>query len=223
MAPPEDQPDPLYLVHDGERIVVALDPPGIEGAVEESAYGAVEVTHLGPESAIRPDPPGLRLAKAWYGAGAAVGLSAGVATAEAVSLGVGIPLTVAAAVALALGYRRRRRVLTSSWRQRHRVLQHPEDTAAFTTAWTASERVIDAWPHLAGMIGVPDPGPTLARSLWTLSAVLVDRATHRDHRDELDEIRADLPTGTEVRHDVDDRVSQLDATLGTFDTEVDNR
>jgi hypothetical protein len=234
MATGEDQPDPLYIVYDDERIVVALDRPGIHGAVEESAYGRVEVVRLVPypvtedgsllqDSTISAEPPGLRAAKASYGVGAAVGLSAGVAVTGAISLGLGLPLALASVVALALGYRRRRVVLTRDWRQRHRVLHHVDDTRAFTTAQQAGERIIDAWPRIGAMVGVADPGPALARSLWMLSEVLVNRGALRDQRDDLERIRADLPTGTELWREVADRVAQLDTARSAFDAEVDAR
>jgi hypothetical protein len=234
MATREDQPDPLYVVHDGERIVVALDMPGVHGAVEESANGAVELARLVPypvdrdgsqlrDSTISAEPPGLRAAKAWYGVGAVVGLSSGVVVIEANSLGLGLPLMLATVVALALGYRRRRGVVTEAWRHRHRVLRHGEDTYAFTTARQAGDRVIDAWPRIGAMVGVADPGPVLAGSLWTLSEVLVSRSALRDQRDELEQIHTDLPTDTEVWREVDDHVAQLDTALAAFDTEVDAR
>jgi hypothetical protein len=234
MAAREDQPDPLYVVHDGERIVVALTMPGVHGAVEESANRAVELARLVPypvgndgsqlrNSTISAEPPGLRSAKVSYGVGAVVGLSAGVVVTEAFSLGLGLPLTLVTLVMLALGYRRRRGVVTDAWQHRHRVLRHVEDTQAFTTARQDTERVIDAWPGIAAMVGIADPGPVLAGSLWTLSEVLVSRSTLRDRRDELELIRADLPTDTEVWREVDDRVGQIDAALASFDTEVDAR
>ena len=230
----EDQPDPLYVIHDGERIVVALDMPGVHGAVEEKAYGAVELVRLVPhpvtddglelrDSTLSAEPPGLRAAKAWYGIGTVVGLGSGVVVTGAVSPGLGLPLALAAVVAFALGYRRRRGVVTEAWRHRHRELHHAEDTHAFSTARQAGERVVDAWPRIGAMVGVADPGPALARSLWTLSEVLVNRGAVRDRRDELERIRADLPTGTEVWREVDDRVTQLDTALAAFDTEVDAR
>jgi len=234
MAAHEDQPDPLYVVHDGERIVVALDMPGVHGAVEESANGAVELVRLVPypvdrdgsqlrDSTISAQPPGLRATKAWYGVGAVVGLSSGVVVTEANSLGLGLPLMLATVVALALGYRRRRGVVTEAWRHRHRVLRHAEDTHAFTTARQAGNRVIDAWPRIGTMVGVVDPGPVLAESLWTLSEVLVSRSALRDQRDELEQVHTDLPPDTEVWREVDDRVAQLDTALAAFDTEVDAR
>jgi uncharacterized membrane protein (Fun14 family) len=136
------------------------------------------------DSTISAEPPGLRAAKAWYGVGAVVGLSAGVVVIEAISLGLGLPLMLATVVALALGYRRRKGVITEAWRHRHRVLRHAEDTHAFTTARQAGEWVIDAWPWIGAMVGVADPGPVLAQSLWTLSEVLVSRSALRDQRDE---------------------------------------
>ena len=234
MATQEDQPDPLYVVHDGERIVVALDMPGVRGAVEESANGAIELTRLvqypvdqdgSPprDSTINAEPPGLRAVKAWYGVGAVVGLSSGVVVTEAYSLGLGLPFTLAAIVALAWGYRRRRGVLTEAWRQRHRVLRHADDIHSFTTARQASERVINAWPRIGAMVGIADPGPVLARSLWTLSELLVSRRALRDQRDELDQVRTDLPTDTEVWRDVDDRLAQVDTALAGFDSNVDAR
>jgi len=230
----EDQPDPLYVVHDGERIVVALDMPGIAGAVEDSATGAIELARLVPypadqdgsqlrDSTISAEPPGLRAARAWYGVGAVVGLSAGVVATEAANLAVGLPLALVAVVTLALGYRRRKGVIAETWRQRHRVLRHAEDTHAFTTARQASERIIDAWPLIRAMVGVADPGPVLAGSLWTLSEVLVNRGALREQRDELEHIRTDLPPDTEVWREVDDRLAQLDTALAAFDTEVDAR
>jgi hypothetical protein len=234
MATHEDQPDPLYVIHDGERIIVALDMPGVQGAVEESANGALELARLVPypvdqdgsqlqDSMISAEPPGLRAAKAWYGVGAGVGLLSGVVVTGAFSLGLGLPLTLATVVALALGYRRRRGLVTEAWRHRHRVLRHAEDTRAFTTARQAAEWVIDAWPRIGAMVGVADPSPVLARSLWTLSEVLVSRGALRDQRDELDQVRADLPTDTEVWREVDDRVAQVNTALAAFDTEVDAR
>jgi hypothetical protein len=234
MATGEDQPDPLYVVHDGERIIVALDMPRVHGAVEESANGAVELARLVPypvtqdgsqlgDSTISDQSPGLKSTRAWYGVAVVAGMAAGVVTAEAVSLGVGLPLTVATVVAFVLGYRRRRRVLAEAWRDRHRVLDHADDTHAFTTARQAAERVIDAWPRIGAMVGVADPGPVLARSLWTLSEVLVNRGALRGQRDELEQIRADLPPDTEMWREVDDRVAQLDTALSAFDTEVDVR
>jgi hypothetical protein len=130
---------------------------------------------------------------------------------------------LATVVALALGYRRRRRVVTEAWQRRHRVIRHAEDTHAFTTARQACDHVIDAWPRIGAMVGVADPGPVLAQSLWTLSEVLVNRSALRDQRDELEQVRIDLPTHTEVWREVDDRVTQLKATLAVFDTEVDAR
>ncbi len=234
MATAEDQPDPLYVVYDGERIVVALDMPGVRGAVEESPYGAVELVRLVPypmndegsqlqDSTIVAEPPGLRAARAWYGVGAVVGLSAGVVVTGASSVGLGLPLTLAAVVALALGYRRRRGAVTEAWRHRHRVLHHAGDTHAFTSAQQASERVVHAWPRIAAMVGVADPGPELARSLWTLSEVLVSRGALRDQRDELVQIRVDLPTDSEVWRGVDDRVAQLETALSALDSEVEAR
>jgi hypothetical protein len=234
MATREDQPDPLYVVHDGDLIVVALDMPGVHGAVEESAYGAIELVRLVPypvtedgsqlrDSTISAGPPGLRAAKASYGVGAVVGVSAGAVVAGAIGLGVGLPVTLVAVVAVALGYRRRRGVVTDAWRRRHRVLRHAEDTGAFTAARRACERVFDAWPRIGAMVGVSDPGPALARSLWTLSEVLVSRGALREQRDELEHIRADLPTDTDVSREVDDRLAQLDAALAAFDSEVDDR
>jgi hypothetical protein len=230
MASREDQPDPLYIVHDDDdRIVVALDMPGVHGAVEEEAYGAVELVRLVPHpvtedgsqlqgSTISAEPPGLRAARARYGIGAVVGMSAGVVVTGAISLGVGLPVTLAAVVALGLGYRRRRGVITDAWAHRHRVLRHVEDTLAFTTARRAVERVVDAWPRIGAMVGVADPSPVLARSLWTLSEVLVRRSDLRDQRDELIQIRADLSTDTELWREVDDRVAQLNTALAALDT-----
>jgi hypothetical protein len=126
-------------------------------------------------------------------------------------------------VALALGYRRRRRVVTEAWQRRHRVLRHAEATHAFTTAREACGQVIDAWPRIGAMVGVADPGPVLAQSLWTLSEVLVHRGALRDQRDELEQVCTDMPTDTEVWREVDDRVAQLDTALAAFDTEVDAR
>ncbi len=234
MASREDQPDPLYVVHDDDRIVVALDMPGVHGAVEEEAYGAVELVRLVPYpvtedgsqlqgSTISAEPPGLRAAKARYSVGAVVGLSAGVVVTGVISLAVGLPVTLAAVVALGLGYRRRRGVMTEAWGHRHRVLRHVEDTRAFTTARRAVERVVDAWPRIGAMVGVADPGPVLARSLWLLSEVLVRRSDLRDQRDELTQIRTDLPTGTELWREVDDRIVQLNTALAALDTEVDAR
>jgi hypothetical protein len=234
MATYEDQPDPLYVVHDGERIVVALDMPGVHGAVEESAHGCVELVWLVPypvtedgsqlqDSTISAEPPGLRAAKAWYGVGSLVGMAGGAVVTGAVSLGIGLPLTLATVVAFALGYRRRRGVVTEAWRHRHRVLRHADDTSAFTTARQAAGRVIEAWPRIGAMVGVADPGPVLARSLWTLSDVLVSRGALRDQRDELEQIRTDLPTDTEVSREVDGRVTQLDTALAAFDTQVQLR
>src|SRR5262245_51937542 len=142
MASREDQPDLLHVVHDGERIVVALDMPGVHGAVEESANSAIELARLVAypatpdgsqlrDSTISAEPPGLRAAKAWYSAGAVVGLSAGVVVTQG-SLELGLPLMLATLVALVLGYRRRRRVVTEAWQHRHRVIWHAEDTHAFT-------------------------------------------------------------------------------------------
>jgi hypothetical protein len=232
MATHEDQPDPLYVVQDGERIIVALDMPGVHGAVEESANGAVELARLVPypvsqdgsqlrDSTISDQPPGLRSTKAWYGVGVVAGMATGVVATESISLGLGLPLTLAAVVALLLGYRRRKGFLTETWRHRHRVLDHADDIHAFTTARRATERVIDAWPRIGTMVGVADPGPVLARSLWTLSEVLANRSALRDQRDELEQIRADVPPDTEVWHEVDDRVAQLDTALSALDTEVD--
>jgi hypothetical protein len=234
MAVREDQPDPLYVVQDGERIVVALDMPGVHGAVEERAYGAVELVRLVPypltedgsqlgDSTISAEPPGLKAAKASYGVGAVVGVSAGAVVTAAVSLGVGLPVALAALVGLGVGYRRRRGIVTQAWRRRHRVLRHAEDTGVFTEARQACEHVIDAWPRIGGMIGVEDPGPTLAWSLWTLSEVLVNRGALRDQRDGLEHIRADLPADAELSREVDERLAQLDAALAAFDTEVDAR
>jgi hypothetical protein len=234
MATREDQPDPLYVLHDGERIVVALDMPGIHGAVEESPYGAVELVRLVPypvveesselqDSTISAEPPGLRAAKAWYGVGAVVGLSAGVVVTGVSSLGLGLPLAVAAVVGLALGYRRRRGAVTEAWRKRHRVLYHADDTDAFTSAQQAGKRVVQAWPWITAMVGVADPGPVLARSLWTLSEVLVSRGALREQRDELVQIRVDLATDSEASREVDDRVAQLETALSALDAEVEAR
>src|SRR2546430_11428853 len=120
MAIREDQPDPLYIVHDGERIIVALDMPGVHGAVEDSVSGTVELTWLVPypatrygsqmaDSTVSEEPPGLGAAKAWYGAGAVVGLSAGAVGTRAVSLGLWLPLALATLVAAAGGDRRAQR------------------------------------------------------------------------------------------------------------------
>jgi hypothetical protein len=234
MASRDDQPDLLYVIHDGERIVVALDMPGVHGAVEERANSAVELARLVPypvadngsplrDSTISQEPPGLRAARAWYGTGAVVGLSAGAVVAQASSVMLGLPLALTALVALALGYRRRRRAVTEAWQRRHRVLRHAEDTHAFTTARQACGEVIDAWSRIGAMVGITDPGPTLARSLWALSGVLVDRGALRDKRDELEQVLVDLPTDTGVWHEVGDRVEQLDAALAAFDGEVDTR
>jgi hypothetical protein len=234
MVDREDQPDPLYVVHDGERIVVALDMPGVDGAVEESANNAIELAWLTPypvtpdgsqlrDSTISAEPPGLRAAKAWYSAGGLVGLAASFGVAEATSLGLGLPVMLSTAAALVLGYRRRRRVLTEAWQHRHRVLRHAEDTLAFTTARQACDQVIDAWPRIRAMVGVADPGPALAQSLWTLSEVLVNRGALRDQRDELEQARTDLPSDTEEWREIDDRVAQLDAALAAFDTQVEAR
>jgi hypothetical protein len=200
----------------------------------KSAYGAVKLVRLVPypvtedgsqlqDSTISAEPPGLKATRAWYGAGAVAGLSAGAVMTGAVSPGLGLPLTLATVVALALGYRRRKGVVTEAWRHRHRVLHHAEDTRAFATARQASEQVVDAWPRIGAMVGVADPGPALARSLWTLSEVLVSRSALRDQRDELEQIHTDLPTGTEVWRDVDDRVVQLATALSALDTEVHAR
>jgi hypothetical protein len=51
----------------------------------------------------------------------------------------------------------------------------------------------------------------------------VNRAALRDQRDELEHVRSDLPTDTDVRREVDDRLAQLDAALAPFDAEVDAR
>jgi len=234
MATREDQPDPLYVVHDGERIIVALDMPSVHGAVEESANGAVELARLVPypvtrdgsqfsDSTISDQPPGLRSARAWYGIGAVAGAAGGVVATEAISLGLGLPLTLTAVAALVLGYRRRKGVLREAWGHRHRVLDHADDTDAFTTAQQAAERVVDAWPQIGVMVGVADPGGVLAQSLWTLSEVLVNRGALREQRDELEQIRADLSPDTDVWHDVDDRVAQVDAALAALGREVDVR
>src|SRR3989440_2980469 len=234
MAIREDQPDPLYIVHDGERIIVALDMPGVHGAVEDSVSGTVELTWLVPypvtrdgsqmaDSTVSEEPPGLGAAKAWYGAGAVVGLSAGAVVTGAVSLGLGLPLALATLVAAAVGYGRRKGAVTEAWRHRHRVLRHPEDTRAFTAAREIGDRVVEAWPWIGGMVGVPDPGPALAQSLWTLSDVLERPAVLRDQRDDLEQARTDLPADTEVWREVDDRVAQLDTSLAAFDAEVDAR
>jgi hypothetical protein len=233
MAPREDQPDPLYVVYDGDRIVVALDMPAVHGGVEDSASGVVEVARLVAcpagdgsqlqDSTISDEPPGLGGAKAWYGLGAVVGLCAGIVVSEAVSKGLGLPLMLVTAVALAVGYRRRKRVVAEAWRRRHRVLWHAEDTRAFTTALQACEQVIDAWPSIGPMVGVADAGPVLARSLWTLSEVLVSRGALREQRDELEQARTDLPAATKVWHEIDDRVERLDGSLAAFDAEVDAR
>ncbi len=222
MAGRDEEPDPLYVVHDGDRIVVALDMPGIEGIAEESANGAIELAEL-RHGTISPRPPGLRAATGWYATGAVGGLSAGIAGTEAYGLGLGVPVVLATVVAVVLGYRRRRRALADAWRQRHRVLRRTEDTQAFSTARRACDEIIEAWPRFAGMVGVDDPGPVLARSLWTLSEVLENRAALRDQRDELARVRTDLPADTEVRREVDDRVAQLDAALAGYDARVDAR
>lgn len=88
MAIREDHPDPLYVVHDDERIIVALDRPGVRGAVEERGYSAVELVRLVPyaghddgsqlqDSAISTEPPGARAAGARYGFAALAGVAAG--------------------------------------------------------------------------------------------------------------------------------------------------
>jgi hypothetical protein len=229
----DDQPDPLYVLYDGDRIVVALDMPGVRGAVEESVSGVVEVARLVPyptrdgsrlrDSAVSDTPPGLGAARAWYGTGAVVGLCAGVVLTEAVSQPLGLPLMLATAVAFAAGYRRRRRIVAEAWRHRHRVLRDAEQTGAFTTALRACDQVVDAWPEIGTMVGVSDPGPVLARALWTLSEVLVSRGALREQRDEIELARTDLPAGTEVWREVEDRAARLDTSLAAFDEQVATR
>jgi hypothetical protein len=230
-VPPQDGPlDLLYVVYDRERVVVALDLPPIEGAVEEAAFGNVEtvelVTDNDPELAdarIRDEAPGRRGTRARYGTAAVAGLVAGTAVSVAATAALGIPLAAVALVGAVVGYRRRAATLAESWQRNHRVLTRDEDVEAFNAARAATERIVDAWPHLGALAGTGDPGPALARSLWNLSEFLVARSALRDKHEDLVRARTDLPPGTELADEVADRLAQVAASLAAVQADIDVR
>jgi hypothetical protein len=232
---PEDGPlHLLYVVYDVDRVIVALDLPVIDGAVEETAFGNVETVELVPhavddhgpdlpelrDSQIKDEAPGRKSARAWYGAAAAAGLAAGTALGLVTTAWLGVPVVAAACVAAAVAYRRRAASLTDAWQRDHRVLAHEEDARVFNAARDAAEAIVRSWPQLGALAGSDDPGPVLARSLWNLSGILVARAELRDQQEELARAGTDLPAGSELARDVADRRAQVEAALAAAEDDI---
>jgi hypothetical protein len=194
MFPEENPLHLLYVVYDKEQVVVALDMPAIEGAVEERAFGNVETVELMPYSVtdgesgvtelpgsrIKDEAPGLRAVKARYGTAAVLSLLVGTILSFATTVWLGIPLMLAAFLAVFVAYLRREASLTEAWKCNHRILTHDEDTRVFNAARGATEGIVSSWPRLGALVGIGDPSPALARSLWNLSEILLARAGLRD-------------------------------------------
>jgi hypothetical protein len=227
----------LYIVADKDRILVARQRPAIEGRYERTVRGRIVNLTLLPYvlvspgttfkeergSRVRPEAPGVGRAKtlSWLGCVAGV-VVAGV---------LGYLTTYWLAVPLALGiagYAVFRQLtsestLTAQWQRDHRWLTHRQELSTFDSARRAAERIMDAWPELDGLVGVPDPSRTLARSLWELSGELVDRATVRGTRDELALAQVGLPPEAAITREVVDRLSQLNESLAQLDANLDRR
>jgi hypothetical protein len=237
MFPQENPLHLLYVVYDKEHVIVALDMPAIEGVVEEMAFGNVETVELIPyeatddksdvtelrDSRIKDEAPGLRATRARYGAAAVLSLLAGTTLSVAATAWLGVPLMLAAFLAVFTAYLRRESSLTEAWKRNHRILTHHEDTRVFNAARSATESIVRSWPHLSALVGIGDPSPALARSLWNLSEILLARAALRDKHQELVRARTDLPADTAIAREVDDRLAQVEAFLATVEADIDVR
>jgi hypothetical protein len=158
---------------------------------------------------------------------AILGAVAGVLVAIVVSIllapWTGVP--VGAGVA-AYGYWRylmRASELAEAWRNNHRVLTHHADRRAFEEARSTARQIIEAWPRVAALVGVSDPSPALARSLWDLAEVLVDRARIREKQLELQQAKLGLPEDVRVRDEVADRLAQVEGVLAEINADVARR
>jgi hypothetical protein len=231
-------PGLLYVIHNGEEVVVALSRPVIEGASRETDFGDLVNLELIPyvappqaawqlpeqrESRIKEIAPQVRETKflaLLAGIGAFV---AGTTVSSVLTPWLGLPLLAASLVGISVAYWRRKTSLTEAWRQNHRVLTHYADTQAFKRASNAAQRVISAWPHLNNMVGVNDPSSSLGRSLWDLSKILLVRASLREKHRELSQAQVDLPTDSALAYEVSDRLKQTLASLTKIDVDINNR
>jgi hypothetical protein len=234
---PPDSDIHLFIVADQDRILIARQRPAVEGRCERTVRGRIVNLTLLPYvlvspgttfreergSRIRPEPPGVGRATrlTWLGCVTAV-IVAGV-------LGYLTTFWLAVPLALAIaGYAVYRQLtsestLTAQWQRNHRWLTHREEVSTFDTARRAAERIMDAWPELDGLVGVPDPSGTLAWSLWDLTGELTDRATVRGTRDELALAQVGLPPEAAITQQVLDRLSQLNDSLAQLDETVNRR
>src|SRR5262249_1796858 len=152
--------------------------------------------------------------------GGLVGVATGAGLAYALNPWVGLPVGATVAMLAVWQAARRQLRVKRAWASGHRVLTRHEDRGTFGSAlWTA----LRAWPALRARISLDDPSPTLARSLWDLSAVLARREPVRETHERLAQVARDVPTDSPVHADVAARLAQVEQTRRRLDTDIERR
>jgi hypothetical protein len=209
----------LLYIATGEEWLVAREKPTTEGEYESAEWGDI----IEVESGVRDEAPGKGQAITMMGLGIAGAVAEVVALGPLTTPWVSLPLGVAIAAYASIRYRRRRLRLAEEWQRNHIVLAHREEWESFAQALSAAKEIVDLWPHVSGLVGVADPSPALAQSLWELAEVLARRAPTRISRKELRQSRIDLPADVRVRREVDDYLGQIEELLSKLNFEVTSR
>ncbi|AEV86259.1 hypothetical protein ACWT_5241 [Actinoplanes sp. SE50] len=103
---------------------------------------------------------------------------------------------------------------SASWRMlgrspgEYRFVVHQGDRAALHRSIEAAVRTLRRWPILSGHVGLADPSPRLARTLWDLSGLLIERDRVRRTRDRLTDVDPAVPPDTPLRAELADRAAQ---------------
>jgi hypothetical protein len=228
----------LFVVDDGQTTVVARVEPVIDGFADETVLGGsvvllrpAEPQEVEPDEfgrglqtfMVRGEVPGIAGASVVVGFGLTMAALTAVVVSVVVTPWVGMPLGVAIAAGFVGWYFRTRRALTEAWQHNHRVLDHPDDRDRFGAAQLSVRRIANAWQELGSLIGIADPTPGLARSLWDLSEILLRRAAVRSQKSELATAKQDLPAGSRIAREVADRLALIDRTLAETNVDIERR
>ncbi len=227
----------LYVASDADKTVVSRLAPQVAGTCEHFTTGAI--TRVQPGYVSRPEYPGAPRtetvraevltdtprsgATTIGGIGAAVGAVSAAGLTYVSSPWLGLPIGVVLALAGGVAALWRFLHVERVWTAGHLVITDHDDRDLFEAGRAAIGRTLRGWPAVRGMVDLDDPSATLARSLWDLAALIVERAPIRETRAKVSTTMRTVPQDSAVRRDLAGRLAQADAAVQQLDAQIEGR
>src|SRR5439155_11769563 len=95
-----------------------------------------------------------------------------------------------------------------------------DDRDVFRRGLTAASHTVRIWPVLRAVVGLDDPSPALARSLWALAGVLTERVPVREAHRKLTEATRTVPADSPVHLELTSRLAQVESTRRRLDARI---